>query len=427
MKEHQYKQISETIYYEQLPNGLTLHLIPRTEMSKTYGVFSTQYGSIDRSFIPLGESEPITVPDGVAHFLEHKLFEKEDHDVFADFGKQGASPNAFTSFTETAYLFSATNNIEENVKTLLDFVQNPYFSDQSVEKEKGIITQEINMYDDQPDWQSFMGTIKAMFHHHPVNIDIAGTEPTIRAITKEDLYTCYHTFYHPSNMNLVIAGNFDPERMMKLIQSNQANKTFTEPEPIHKSFPEEPDHVAMSEHVLNMPVSTPKCTVGVKESNKAITGEAFVKKDLLQNMFLDYFFSKSGSFYHLLYDEDLIDSSFYFESNLEHNFGYSLIGGNTDHPDLFAERVKTLLLSTREYSLSSEDFERMKNKKIGQWLMALNSLEFTANKLIHYNRQDIDLFNMIQTIQDLTIKEAQSFLEHWIVPDRIAVCKIVTE
>ena len=132
---------------------------------------------------------------------------KKDRDVFADFGKHGASANAFTSFTKTAYLFSATNHIEENVKTLIDFVQDPYFSEKSVEKEKGIIAQEIKMYDDQPDWQSFMGTIKAMFKKHPVNIDIAGTVESISKITKDDLYTCYNTFYHPENMTLFITGN----------------------------------------------------------------------------------------------------------------------------------------------------------------------------------------------------------------------------
>src|SRR5699024_2434976 len=174
--------------------------VTKKEIAKTYDLFSTNYGAIDQTFIPIGEESKVTVPEGVAHFLEHKLFEKEDRDVFADFGKQGASPNAYTSFTKTAYLFSATNNIEENVETLINFVQDPYFSEQSVEKEKGIIAQEIKMYDDQPDWQSFMGTIKSMFENHPVNIDIAGTVDSIYEITKDDLYTCYNTFYHPENM-----------------------------------------------------------------------------------------------------------------------------------------------------------------------------------------------------------------------------------
>src|SRR5690625_684043 len=197
MNKTSYSQIEETVYSKKMENGLNVFLFPKKEMSKTYSLFSTNYGSIDQTFIPAGKEEMITVPDGIAHFLEHKLFEKEDRDVFADFGKQGASANAYTSFTKTAYLFSATNNIDKNVETLLDFVQDPYFSDQTVEKEKGIISQEIKMYDDQPDWQSFMGTVKAMFKHHPVKNDIAGTVDSIMPITKEDLYTCYNTFYHP--------------------------------------------------------------------------------------------------------------------------------------------------------------------------------------------------------------------------------------
>src|SRR5699024_2641133 len=150
---------------------------------KTYAIFMTNYGSIDRRFTPIGQEEAITVPDGIAHFLEHKLFEKEDRDVFQDFLEKGASPNAFTSFTKTAYLFSTTKKTVANVSTLLDFVQEPYFSDQSVEKEKGIIGQEIRMYDDQPDWQSFMGAIRNMFEEHPVRIDIAGTTDSIAPIT----------------------------------------------------------------------------------------------------------------------------------------------------------------------------------------------------------------------------------------------------
>src|SRR5690625_582068 len=217
-------------------------------MTKTYGLFSTNYGAIDQTFIPIGEESKVTVPEGVAHFLEHKLFEKEDRDVFADFGKQGASPNAYTSFTKTAYLFSTTNHIEKNVETLLNFVQEPYFSEQSVEKEKGIIAQEIKMYDDQADWQSFMGTIKGMFQNHPVKFDIAGTVESIDAITKEDLYVCYHTFYHPSNMILFITGNFNPEQMMNLVEENQENKDFKEMHDIKRNIPSEPSFVAMKEN-----------------------------------------------------------------------------------------------------------------------------------------------------------------------------------
>lgn len=419
-----YESIGETLYSEKLDNGLTVFLLPKPEMTKSFGIFSTNYGSIDQTFVPLGESAEVTVPEGVAHFLEHKLFEKEDRDVFADFGKQGASPNAYTSFTKTAYLFSATSQIEKNVETLIDFVQDPYFSDQSVEKEKGIIAQEIKMYDDQPDWQAFMGTIKSMFQNHPVKIDIAGTVDSITSITKDDLYTCYHTFYHPENMTLFVVGNFEVERMMEMITSNQKNKSFEKMAELKRDFPEEPQEVAMKENTIHMPVSIPKCTIGIKDSNSELEKEEFLRKDLLSGMILSHFFSTGGDFYQELYKADLIDDSFYFETNLERNFGYSMIGGNTAKPEEFAAKIKEQLLSTKNYALTVEVFERMKKKKIGQLLRAMNSLEFIANKYIQYHTMGINLFEIIPAIQALSLDDAQAFLNEWIAEERLAVCTI---
>jgi predicted Zn-dependent peptidase len=424
MNKQVYEMIAETVYSKKLANGLTVFLLAKPEMSKTYGLFSTDYGSIDQKFIPIGEDSETTVPEGVAHFLEHKLFEKEDRDVFADFGRQGASPNAYTSFTKTAYLFSATDQIEKNVQTLIDFVQDPYFSVQSVEKEKGIIAQEIKMYDDQPDWQSFMGTIKSMFRNHPVNIDIAGTVDSINAITKDDLYTCYNTFYHPENMILFIAGNFDAKKMMEGIEENQSAKTFKPMNEIRRFYPEEPAQIAEKETRINMPVSIPKCTIGIKENTAALQPEAFLKRDLLQSMVLDYYFSKGGPFYQELYNASLIDDSFYFEASLEKNYGYSLIGGNTHQPDAFADKVKQQLLSTNHASLSEETFARMKKKKIGQLLRAMNSLEFIAGKSIHYHTLGIDFFELIPSIHALKLGDANLFIKNWIKEDRLSACKI---
>lgn len=427
MKRQTYKDIAETVYSETLANGLTVILLPKQEMSKTYGVFSTNYGSIDQTFVPIGEEKEVTVPDGVAHFLEHKLFEKEDRDVFGDFGRQGASPNAYTSFTKTAYLFSATTNIEENVELLMDFVQEPYFSDQSVEKEKGIIAQEIKMYDDQADWQSFMGTIKGLFDQHPVKTDIAGTVASIETITKEDLYTCYHTFYHPENMTLFIAGNIDAEKMMHMIKTNQSQKNFTKPEEVKRIFPVEPEQVAMKENKITMPVSIPKCTIGIKESSTELGPEAFLTKDLLLSMILDHYFSKGGQFYQELYADKLIDSSFSFGTNLEKTFGYSSIESNTNQPEEFASKVKELLISTNEATITQEEFATMKKKQIGQLLRSMNSLEYLANQYIHYHTVGIDLFTLIPKIQSLSLEEANIFLQNWITEDRLTVCKIVAE
>src|SRR5690625_1742846 len=279
-----YPEIDETVITKKLANGLQVYLIPKREVTKSYAVFMTNYGSIHRSFIPIGEEEEITVPDGIAHFLEHKLFEKEDRDVFADFLKTGASPNAYTSFTKTAYLFSTTNSVKENVETLLDFVQEPYFSDESVEKEKGIIEQEIKMYNDQADWQSFMETIRNMFTHHPVQIDIAGTVDSIQKITNEYLYTCYNTFYHPENMTLCVIGSFNEEEMLQSIEINQQEKEFPVFTNVEKHFPDEPIAVKTKESTIHLPVSTPKVTVGIKEASYELSKEEFLRRDVFQDI-----------------------------------------------------------------------------------------------------------------------------------------------
>lgn len=427
MNKKVYQDVSETVFSEKLENGLMVFLLPKPEMEKAYSIFTTNYGSIDQTFTPIGKTEKVTVPEGVAHFLEHKLFEKEDRDVFADFGKQGASPNAYTSFTKTAYLFSTTSNVEKNVETLLDFVQDPYFSEKSVEKEKGIIAQEIKMYDDQPDWQSFMGTIKALFKNHPVNIDIAGTVESINSITKEDLYTCYQTFYHPENMSLFVAGNFRVEEMMDLIRSNQKSKSFSKMEQLQRYFPDEPAEAAKPEYTLNMPVSIPKCTVGIKEASSELSKEDFLQKDLLGGMILSHLYSKGGTFYQDLYQDKLIDDSFYYETNIESNFGYTFIGSNTERPGEFSKKVKEQLLSTKKMQLNDEEFDRMKKKRIGQMLRSMNSLEFIASKYIYYYTAGLDLFEIIPAIAELKLTDANDYLKRWIDEERIAVCTIAAE
>ncbi|CDQ40052.1 MULTISPECIES: EF-P 5-aminopentanol modification-associated protein YfmH [Virgibacillus] len=427
MNKHTYQDMDETLYTNKLDNGLTVCLLPKPEMAKTHALFTTNYGSIDLHFTPIGKEQVISVPEGVAHFLEHKLFESEKGDVFADFSKQGASANAYTSFTKTAYLFTATDQIEKNVETLIDFVQDPYFTEESVEKEKGIIAQEIKMYDDQPDWQSFMGTIKAMFKNHPVNVDIAGTVDSINQITKDDLYTCYNTFYHPENMILFVAGNFNPEDMMKLIERNQAKKSFKEMESLKREFPEEPSAVAAKTKKITMPVSIAKCTVGIKNLANGLSSDAFLKKDILQDMIMDHFFSKGGAFYQQLYSEQLIDDSFFFETNLDRDFGYTLIGSNTEQPEAFASLLKKMLLEMKNTTLSQAEFDRMKKKKIGQLLRSMNRLENVANAFTHYHAAGIDFFSILPAVRNLTLEDAQQFVKQWIDEERLAVCTIAPE
>ncbi len=424
MNKTKYEAIDETVMKKTLSNGLQVYLIPKQEVTKSYAVFMTDYGSVHRSFIPIGEEDEVTVPDGIAHFLEHKLFEKEDRDVFSDFLKQGASPNAYTSFTKTAYLFSTTKSVEENVEVLLDFVQDPYFSDESVEKEKGIIEQEIKMYDDQADWQAFMGTIRNMFHHHPVHIDIAGTVDSIQDITKEDLYTCYHTFYHPENMTLCVIGAFDEASMMEMIEANQQEKSFPTFTNVEKHFPEEPIEVKEKDSIIELPVSIPKVTVGIKEAAYTLSKEEFLRRDVYQDLLLDYLFSASGQFYEELYSEGLIDDSFEYSTNVEKSFSFSLISSNTREPEKLKERLFEQLLRINTISMTEEELETIKKKYIGQLLRSMNSLEFIANQYVYYHFADLDFYELTAYVQEITLDEIHEFMQQWVNEEQLTVCTV---
>ncbi|MEJ8776868.1 EF-P 5-aminopentanol modification-associated protein YfmH [Pseudogracilibacillus sp. ICA-222130] len=427
MHKHVYEAIDETLYETTLPNGLKVMLIPKTESEKTFGIFMTNYGSIDRTFTPLGKNEMTTVPDGIAHFLEHKLFEKEDRDVFTDFLSEGASPNAYTSFTKTAYLFSATSNIERNVEILLDFVQSPYFSEESVEKEKGIIEQEIKMYDDQVDFKLYMQTLQNMYETHPVRIDIAGTVESIQHITKNDLYTCYETFYHPSNMVLCIVGNFQVEHLMDTIQKNQATKTFATPTPIKRAEITEKETVYKAEQVMSMDVSMPKVMIGMKHNPDFVNETERMKHELMEQWVLDYFFSSSGDFYEILYKDELIDESFDYQSTVEEAFNFTLFSSNTENPTLFHKRLTSLLYQIKSYPFTEENLDKMKRKWMGEYIIEMDSLEYIANEYCHYYFEGIDFFTMQQIAHNITLADLRSFIENWVQEDKLTVTMIEKE
>lgn len=425
MKEITFENLNEKLYYEKMDSGLDVYVLPKEGFNKTFATFTTKYGSIDNTFVPLGESEKTTVPDGIAHFLEHKLFEKEDGDVFQNFSKQGASANAFTSFTRTAYLFSSTNNFEENFETLIDFVQEPYFTEKTVEKEKGIIGQEITMYDDNPDWRAYFGVIQNMYHNHPVKIDIAGTIESISHITKDDLYTCYNTFYHPSNMLLFVVGPQDPEKVIEFVRENQAKKDYQDQDEIKRYFDNEPEEVAEKKQVLKMSVQSSKCLVGIKAKNPHRSGEELLKYELSVNVLLDYLFGKSSSHYEKMYDEGLIDETFSYDYTEEGGFGFAIIGGDTEDPDRLTEEIQRVLLSFKNEEIDKKQFERICKKKIGGFLQALNSPEFIANQFTRYAFNDMDLFRVVETLEALTTEDMTKVAEDLIDEKCFTVCQVV--
>lgn len=421
-----FDQLQETLYYEKLDNGLQVYVLPKKGFNKTFATFTTKYGSIDNHFIPINEEKAIKVPDGIAHFLEHKLFEDEEGDVFQLFSKQGASANAFTSFTRTAYLFSSTMNVKENLETLLNFVQKPYFTDESVEKEKGIIEQEIKMYDDNPDWRNYFGLIESMYHHHPVKIDIAGTVDSIYQITKEQLYTCYETFYHPSNMVFFVVGNVDPENTLNLIRENQNNKSFEKGKEIKRFFAEEPGEVFETEKVIPMNVKTSKCLIGFKDKRDVKEKYDQLKYELSIQILLDMMFGQSSENYQKLYEEGLIDDTFSFDYSGENNFGFSVIGGDTDRPNELAARLEEMVEEFIHKPIDEKVMEGVKKKKIGHFLRALNSPEYIANQFTRYRFNDMDLFDVIPTLESMTKEDLEACMkDHFHIETQMSKCFVI--
>ncbi|MFD3445531.1 EF-P 5-aminopentanol modification-associated protein YfmH [Microbacteriaceae bacterium 4G12] len=425
MEKIEYKQLKEELYYEKLPNGLEVYILPKQGFNKTYATFTTKYGSIDNEFVPLGKQESLRVPDGIAHFLEHKLFEKEDHDAFQLFSKQGASANAFTSFTRTAYLFSCTSNVEVNLQTLLDFVQSPYFTEKTVEKEKGIIGQEIQMYQDNPDWRLYFGLIDSLYQKHPVKIDIAGTIESITPITKDLLYECYQTFYHPSNMLLFIVGPIEPESIMELVRSNQAKKDYTDQPDIQRFFEEEPEEVNEKKLVLPMTVQTPKCLVGIKAIQQTKSGRDLLKNEITITLLMDYLFGKGSNHYEQLYNDGLIDDSFSYDYTEESSFGFAMVGGDTKQPDELANRLTSILLDTNYDELSEEILNRVKKKKIGGFLRSVNSSEYIANQFTRYAFNGSSLFEALPILEEISITDLQKVAKEFVDSKRMSICQVV--
>lgn len=400
-----YQTLQETLYYEEMDNGLKVYLLPKPGFSKTYGLFSTNFGSVDTTFVPLNEKEMMKVPDGIAHFLEHKMFEMEDGDASDKFAALGANTNAFTSSSRTAYLFSTTSHEIECIELLLDFVQDIYLTDQTVEKEKGIINQEIGMYDDDPDWRCYFGSIQNLYQRHPVKIDIAGTVETVAEIDKETLKKCYQTFYHPSNMMLFVVGNIDAKQTMEKIRINQAHKDFHKEMAIQRKKIEEPIEVDKKNEILKMDVVMPKVIVSMKINDILNDSKERLKRELSMNLLLDLLFSKSSPLYEQWTNEGIINSSFSANFTQERDYSFLQIGGDTFEPEKLKEKIMEVILSIQDYEVNSIDFERVKKKNIGVLIGVFNSPESIANLFSRYYFEGHMIFDLIDTLDELTIQD----------------------
>ncbi|ACB85467.1 EF-P 5-aminopentanol modification-associated protein YfmH [Natranaerobius thermophilus] len=402
--------LKETIYYDKISPGLDTYVFPRKGYQKKYAVYAVNYGSIDTRYRNRS-GKIVKLPQGTAHFLEHKMFEQKDRNVFDEFSKKGASANAFTSFGHTAYLFSATENFYECLNTLLDFVNEPYFTKESVEKEQGIISQEIRMYQDNPDWKVFFNMLEGIYHNHPVNINIAGTEEEIGTITPELLYDCHKTFYHPSNMVLFIIGDLDVAEVFSEVDKNLSAKNLSPSSDLdHRTLPSEPESVFMSQKTDEHDISKPRAYIGFKDQVTKQTETPSLKDEIVTDFLLELIFGKGSKIYQSLLEEGLIDNQFEFSYSHGEGFGFSLIGGPTKDPDKLIHKLEKGIETTFEEGIDKRDFQRIKNKLLGDYIQGFNSLEYLANTFLNLYFSDAFLFDYSEILNQISIDELHNRL-----------------
>ncbi len=395
------KRLGENYLRIQHKSGLTLLLCPMDGYSTAYAMFGTKYGSIDTSFKTSEEKDFITVPEGIAHYLEHKLFESEDGDAFARYAATGASANAFTSFDRTAYLFSCTDQFRESLEILLDFVTHPYFTKETVEKEQGIIGQEISMYDDNPDWRVYFNLLGALYQNNPVRIDIAGTKETIAKINAELLYKCYDTFYNLNNMVLTIAGNFDVDTVLELADKIlKPSKNVT----VERAPVEEPEGVFQKEVIQNLPVATPLFQLGFK--GKSYNSAQNIRNQVLDEILLDIVAGECTPLYRRLYDGGFINQTFMGEVMVSRDYLAVIYSGESKDPKRVYEELCKEIKRIQAEGIDPEMFARCKKATYGRYIGMYGKVEAVSSlmMLTHFAGLD-NMYELLDIVADATVEQ----------------------
>ncbi len=382
------------------PSGLDVLIWKMEGFSTVEALFATKYGSVNTRFKTSDSDSYIEVPEGIAHFLEHKLFENEDCDVFDLYAETGASANAYTSFEQTAYTFSTSGDYKKPLEILLSFVQKPYFTQETVDKEQGIIAQEIKMCDDSPDRKCFFNLLKAMYEKHPVRIDIAGTVESISHINSKLLYDCYNTFYNLHNMCLSIAGNVDEEEIIKicdefLIPAENKN--------LQSQFEDEPFEINQKEILENFKVGIPLFNIGFKAPG--FKGRELVKKELAASIIMPMIFGSVSPLYKELFDEGLINSQFSYEIFDGEGFFSCICGGESNDPHKVLKKCIKAVENAKKNGLDKKQFEMFKKSKYGSIIRGFNNVENCASLMMSSHFAGVDSFTLVEELANLTVED----------------------
>lgn len=399
-----YSAVGETVYQTVLANGLRVFLLPKNDFNETYGIISTNFGSVDTGIVSRETKQVNQYPAGIAHFLEHKLFEgPQGKDLLLEFTKLGAESNAFTSFTRTSYLFSATDNISENLQLLQELVHRADFTKESILREQDIIGQEIEMYQDNPDYRLFFGALANLYPQTPLAEDIAGTKESISEITVENLKENFSNFYHPSNMTLFVIGNFDLEQIAAEIAEQQEKLVFPgSSEPIEK-IPVSL-HPVVSTDTYRMEVASPKLAVGIRGTDFVDKSELYRYKITLKLLFAMMFGWTSKRF-QSLYESGKMDNSLTLEVEVEKDFHFVMLTMDTQEPVGLSHQFRSAIKNfDKDPDVTEEHLDTIKSEMFGDFLHGLNSLEYIATQ---YEPQltGENLFDLPKILQDISLND----------------------
>jgi len=417
----EYPEIGEQVYTEKLPNGLNIFVIPKRGYHKRNAYFAADYGGADRRY-KLAGGEWTDSPEGVAHFLEHKLFDTEDGDAMTKLSINGASPNAFTSVDITAYHFDCIDMFSQNLRILLDFVSKPYFTPGSVAKEQGIITQEIRMSDDDPDNCLYYGLMRSLFRHNPQRDPVTGTVESITQITADTLYDCHKAFYCPANMVLCVAGDVDPNEVADIALNALPDKSGGIPQRDYGAA--EKNQPESRRFTKEMEVSLPIFLAGCKTAPET-RGPDSLRLELISGLALDILAGHSSPLYFKLYGDGLVSNDFSAAFDSAAGAAYMFFGGETrDHEHVFDE-VQKEILRLSERGPDKELFERVRKAATGSFIRMLNSFDAICGSLAGCFFRGYDALEAPNLLSSITEDDITSFLRERMIPDNMAVSVIL--
>ena len=419
MVERNYSRIGERVFEETLPNGLRLRVIEKPHHAKSCAFFVTRYGGMDLRFQLNGQWRD--TPAGIAHYLEHKMFDTEDGNALQELAQNGAEPNAFTSNDITAYYFYSTEHFYENLKILLEFVSVPYFTQESVEKEQGIIAQEIRMVEDTPDWQSYTQLMGCLYERSPARVSVAGTVESIREITAETLYDCHRAFYHPGNMVLCVVGNVDAEQVAAIAREVLPDQCG---EPIPRDYGEgEALCPVKKEAQQKMEVSMPQFLAGYK-CEPPQSGREHLRLSILGDMVCDILFGDSSPLYSRLYEEGLINNSFGGNFDILPGAAYLYVGGDTNEPKKVHEAVTAEAKRLAAEGIDEDFYQRIRRACYGQMIRGLNSFESIAVSAAEGVFFDYNYYDFPEVFETITKADVEDFLRRNVTEERSAISLI---